>query len=211
MSDIKHFRTDYGKQELNRKNLPTNPIVLFKRWLADAMASVPKDANAFVLSSVALDGSPHSRVLLLREVLEGGFIFFTNYNSQKGQEMDANPAVSMNLFWPELERQVRINGVVEKVSAEKSDVYFASRPYESKVGAWASEQSSAIDSRMTLEERYVLFSEKYTEEVPRPSHWGGYLIKPTTMEFWQGRSSRLHDRFRFTLADEQWTVDRLAP
>lgn len=211
MSDIKDFRTDYGKQELNRKDLPDNPITLFERWLAEAMDTIAKDANAFTLSTVDAKGAPSARVVLLKEVRSEGFTFFSNYKSQKGQEMEANKQVSMNFFWPEIERQVRVQGVVEKVSEAESDAYFKARPYKSQVGAWASEQSTAINNRAEIVKRFALLAAKYLTAVPRPPHWGGYLIKPTTIEFWQGRSSRLHDRFSFTLTDGEWTVKRLAP
>ena len=211
MSDIKDYRTDYGKQELNRKDLPENPIQLFNAWLHEAMDTIEKDANAFTLSTVDTNTFPSTRVLLLKEVSDEGFVFFTNYNSHKGQEMEVNPKVGLNFFWPALERQVRIQGMVEKVSEVESDAYFQSRPYKSRVGAWASEQSSSLESRAILEERYLQFSKKYPEHVPRPPHWGGYLVKPQNIEFWQGRSSRLHDRFFFHLTKGKWIADRLAP
>lgn len=211
MSDIKDFRTDYGKQELNSNDLPANPIALFESWLSEAMETISKDANAFTLSTVSAEGIPSARVVLLKEVCSDGFTFFTNYESQKGREIKENKHVAMNFFWPALERQVRIQGVVEKVSATDSDAYFATRPYKSQVGAWASAQSRVISSRSEIVKRFALLAAKYLTSVPRPSHWGGYLIKPTIIEFWQGRSSRLHDRFRFTFTEEKWTVERLAP
>ena len=211
MSDIKDYRTDYGKEELNRKDLPENPIQLFEAWMQEAMYSVEKDANAFTLSTVDANSFPSTRVLLLKEVSDDGFMFFTNYNSHKGQEMEVNPKVALNFFWAALERQVRIQGMVEKVSEAESDTYFQSRPYKSRVGAWASEQSSSLESRASLEERYLQFSKKYPEHVPRPPHWGGYLVKPQKIEFWQGRSNRLHDRFSFRFVEDKWIVDRLAP
>ena len=211
MSDIKDYRTDYGKQELNRKDLPENPIQLFDAWLQEAMDTIEKDANTFTLSTIDANSFPSTRVLLLKEVTDEGFMFFTNYNSHKGKELEVNPKVALNFFWPSLERQVRIQGVVEKVSKAVSDAYFESRPYKSRVGAWASEQSSTLESRAYLEERYLHFSKKYTEYVPRPPHWGGYLVKPQKIEFWQGRSSRLHDRFSFDFSKGKWTANRLAP
>lgn len=211
MSDIKDYRSDYGKQTLNRKDLPQNPIDLFQSWLQEAMDTIEKDANAFTLSTVATNRFPNSRVVLLKEVREEGFVFFTNYNSQKGQEIDQNPQVSLNFFWPTLERQVRVQGIVEKVSEKESDAYFVTRPYKSKVGAWASEQSNVISSRNTVVKRFAYFTSKYLSIVPRPPHWGGYLVKPQKIEFWQGRNSRLHDRFAFQLNDSVWTAYRLAP
>ena len=211
MSDIKDYRTDYGNQELNRNDLTENPIQLFNIWLQKAMDTIKKDANAFTLSTLDTNAFPSTRVLLLKEVSDEGFVFFTNYNSNKGQQMELNPKVGLNFFWPSLERQVRIQGVVEKVSDIVSESYFQSRPYKSQIGAWASEQSSRLESRERLEERFYYFSKKYPQEVPRPKHWGGYIAKPQKIEFWQGRASRLHDRFTFTLDEGQWTVDRLYP
>lgn len=211
MSDIKDYRIDYGNQQLNRKDLPENPIQLFNNWLEEAMDNVVKDPNAFTLSTSDKNNFPNSRVLLLREVTDDGFIFFSNYNSQKAQEMESNIKVALNFFWPTLERQIRIQGVVGKTSDIISDNYFRSRPHKSQIGAWASEQSSILDSRVSLEQRYVHFSKKYPENVLRPPHWGGYLVKPKKIEFWQGRPSRLHDRFSFHLSKGKWTAHRLAP
>ena len=211
MSDIKDYRTDYGKQELNRKDLTKNPIQLFNSWLQEAMDNIKKDANAFTLSTVDINAFPSTRVLLLKEVSDEGLVFFTNYNSNKGQEMEVNPKVGLNFFWRSLERQVRVQGIVNKVSDVVSDSYFQSRPYKSQIGAWASEQSSSLESRSIIEERFHHFSNKYPQEVPRPQHWGGYIVKPQKIEFWQGRPSRLHDRFIFTLNEGEWTVDRLSP
>lgn len=211
MTDIKDHRTDYGKHELNRKDLPDNPFKLFDSWLNEAMHTIKADANAFTLSTVDANAFPSSRVLLLKEANDKGFIFFTNYKSHKGQDLEANPKVALNFFWRTLERQIRIQGVVEKISEAESDAYFQSRPYKSRLGAWASEQSSILKSRSTLEERYLLFSKKYPNNVPRPTHWGGFLVKPQKIEFWQGRSSRLHDRFHYIFSEGEWTVKRLAP
>lgn len=211
MSDIKNYRTDYEKHVLNRKDLHENPIQLFDAWLQDAMNTIEKDANAFTLSTIDVNSFPSSRVLLLKEVSNDGFVFFTNYNSHKGKEMEVNPKVALNFFWPSLERQVRIQGEVKKLTKDESDAYFKSRPYKSQIAAWASEQSSVLKSRSSLEERYSLFSKKYPDHVPRPTHWGGFLVKPQKIEFWQGRSSRLHDRFCFIYSEGKWTARRLAP
>lgn len=211
MSDIKNYRTDYEKHVLNRKDLYENPIQLFDVWLQEAINTIDKDANAFTLSTIDVNSFPSSRVLLLKEVSNDGFVFFTNYNSHKGQEMEVNPKVALNFFWPTLEKQVRIQAEVKKISNKESDAYFQSRPYKSKIAAWASEQSSILKSRSTLEDRYLLFSKKYPDHVPRPKHWGGFLAKPQKIEFWQGRSSRLHDRFCFVLSEGKWTAERLAP
>lgn len=211
MSDIKDYRTDYGKQELNRKDLPENPIQLFNAWLQEAMDTIEKDANAFTLSTVDANDFPSTRILLLKEVSDNGFVFYTNYNSQKGRQMQLNSKVALNFFWPSLERQVRVQGLVKKVSDVVSDSYFQSRPYKSQIGAWASEQSSSLESRACLEEQFHHFSKKYPQKVPRPQHWGGYIVKPKNIEFWQGRASRLHDRFTFTLHQGKWKVHRLFP
>ena len=211
MSDIRDYRTDYLKKELNSTDLPENPVELFDAWLQEAMETVEKDPNAFTLSTYDKNSFPNSRVLLLREVTNDGFIFFTNYNSKKGQEMELNSKVALNFFWPSLERQIRIQGIVEKASEVISDTYFQSRPYKSQIGAWSSNQSNIIDSRLRLEERFLQFSNKYPVKVPRPKHWGGYIVKPKNIEFWQGRASRLHDRFFFSNDGGKWKVDRLAP
>ena len=211
MSDIKNYRTDYEKQVLNRDDLHDNPIQLFDVWLQEAMDTIDKDANAFTLSTVDVNSFPSSRVLLLKGVSNDGFVFFTNYKSHKGQDMEVNPKVALNFYWPSLERQVRIQGEVKKVSNEESDAYFQSRPYKSQIAAWASEQSSILESRSSLEERNSLFSKKYPDNVPRPTYWGGFLVKPQKIEFWQGRSSRLHDRFYFIFSEGKWTAKRLAP
>ena len=211
MSDIKNYRIDYNNQKLKRGDLPENPIQLFDDWMQKAMDSIEKDPNAFTLSTIGKNTFPNSRILLLREVSDNGFVFYTNYNSQKGREMQLNSKVALNFFWPSLERQVRVQGLVKKVSDVVSDSYFQSRPYKSQIGAWASEQSSSLESRACLEEQFQHFSKKYPQKVPRPQHWGGYIVKPQNIEFWQGRASRLHDRFTFTLHQGKWKIDRLFP
>jgi pyridoxamine 5'-phosphate oxidase len=210
MKSIKNIRTDYVKNELNFDDLTVHPFDLFKSWMTDALEHV-SEPNAFVLSTVNVEGKPSSRVLLLRDLDDKGFNFFTNYNSQKSQDIESNPHVCMNFFWYESERQVRVSGRIEKLSSEASEDYFSSRPYESKIGAWSSPQSSVIDSREVLNKNVKDFSSQYTEDVPRPPHWGGYCIVPDKIEFWQGRSSRLHDRFVYSLEGEEWKIVRLAP
>jgi pyridoxamine 5'-phosphate oxidase len=210
MKSIKNIRTDYVKNELNFDDLTVHPFDLFKSWMTDALEHV-SEPNAFVLSTVNAEGKPSSRVLLLRDLDDKGFNFFTNYNSQKSQDIESNPHVCMNFFWYESERQVRVSGRIEKLSSEASEDYFSSRPYESKIGAWSSPQSSVIDSREVLNKNVKDFSSQYTEDVPRPPHWGGYCIVPDKIEFWQGRSSRLHDRFVYSLEGEEWKIVRLAP
>ena len=210
MKSIKNLRTDYLKSELNVEDLSEEPITLFKKWLSQAI-SYSNDANAFVLSTVNSYGLPSSRVLLLRDVTEKGFSFFTNYSSRKSQEIEVNPNVCMNFFWPEMERQVRINGSINRLSEKESDDYFNSRPYESKIGAWSSPQSQLIKSREVLEKKIKEIKKKYPNEVPRPENWGGYFIIPNEIEFWQGRASRLHDRFLYKKEGKSWMINRLAP
>ena len=210
MKSIKDLRTDYQKSELNVKDLTEEPITLFQQWLSQAIA-YSNDANAFVLSTVNSNGVPSSRVLLLRDVTKKGFSFFTNYSSRKSQEIEVNPNVCMNFFWPEMERQVRINGSIIRLSEQESDDYFSSRPYESRIGAWCSPQSQVIESREILENKIQELKKKYPNEVPRPENWGGYTIVPNEIEFWQGRASRLHDRFLYNKEGENWTINRLAP
>ncbi len=210
MKNIKDLRTDYKKSELNVKDLTEEPITLFQQWLSEAI-TYSNDGNAFVLSTVNSEGVPSSRVLLLRGASEKGLSFFTNYSSRKSQEIKLNPNVCMNFFWPEMERQVRINGSISRLSEQESDYYFISRPYESRIGAWSSPQSQVIESREVLENKIQEFKKKYPNEVPRPENWGGYNIVPYEIEFWQGRVSRLHDRFLYNKKGENWTINRLAP
>ena len=210
MKSIKNIRTDYVKNELNFDDLTVHPFDLFKSWMTDALEQI-SEPNAFVLSTVNTKGKPSSRVLLLRDLDDKGFNFFTNYNSQKSQDIESNPYVCMNFFWYESERQVRVSGRIEKLPSESSEDYFNSRPYESKIGACSSPQSSVIESREVLNKNVKDFSSQYTEDVPFPPHWGGYCIVPDKIEFWQGRSSRLHDRFVYSLEGEEWKIVRLAP
>ena len=210
MKSIKDLRTDYQKSELNVNDLTEEPITLFQQWLSQAI-TYSNDANAFVLSTVNSNGVPSSRVLLLRDATEKGFSFFTNYSSRKSQEIEVNPNVCMNFFWPEMERQVRINGSISRLSEQESDDYFNSRPYESRIGAWCSPQSQVIESREVLLNKIQELKKKYPNEVPRPENWGGYTIVPNEIEFWQGRASRLHDRFLYNKEGENWTINRLAP
>ena len=210
MKSIKDLRTDYQKSELNVKDLTEEPITLFQQWLTQAI-TYSNDANAFVLSTVNSNGVPSSRVLLLRDATKKGFSFFTNYSSRKSQEIEVNPNVCMNFFWPEMERQVRINGSISRLSEQESDDYFNSRPYESRIGAWCSPQSQVIESRQVLENKIQELKKKYPNEVPRPENWGGYTIVPNEIEFWQGRASRLHDRFLYNKEGKNWTINRLAP
>ena len=210
MKNIKDLRIDYRKSELDIQDLSDEPILLFQKWLSEVVI-LSIDANAFVLSTVNPEGIPSSRVLLLKDVSENGFSFFTNYSSRKSKEIENNPNVCMNFFWKNFERQVRVTGIISKLSDQESEEYFNSRPYESRIGAWCSPQSKVIESRDVLENKFEELKKKYPNEVPRPQNWGGYTISPTQIEFWQGRASRLHDRFLYSKEGENWRIERLAP
>lgn len=209
--NVESVRREFNFGSLDLSDVPHNPIEIMEQWLADAIAKQEKDPNAFVLSTVK-DGMPDSRVVLLRDFTENGLTFFTNYQSKKGSDMLENQLAAVNFYWIDLDRQVRIQGKVTKVDAKVSDDYFNSRPRSSQIGAWASNQSTVIASRGTIEERVAELEKKYEgQAVPRPEHWGGYLITPINYEFWQGRASRLHDRLAFHFENNAWTVNRLAP
>jgi len=211
--DISSIRKDYQLASLDEASTAANPIDQFEHWWEDAIQSNIDEVNAFVLSTVNSNGIPASRVVLLKGFTPDGFVFFTNYESNKGKEIAANPNVAINFFWKELERQVRITGTIKKVSTEESEQYFHSRPIGSQVGAWTSPQSKVIPNRAYLEDLMALNLEKYKEgNVPLPTHWGGYIVHPTSIEFWQGRSSRLHDRLQYSLNENRsWDKVRLAP
>ena len=209
--DLHNIRQDYSKQELSPEQCASNPITQFEMWLQDAMHAQVPEPTAMNVASVDVDGRPSSRVVLLKEVNAEGFVFFSNYHSRKVQALAANPFAALNFFWAELERQVRVEGKVFRLPEKLSDEYFASRPYTSRVGAWASEQSHVIESKSVLLARAAMFTTKHPLNVPRPPHWGGYLVQPDCVEFWQGRPSRLHDRVRYRLVDGAWIRERLAP
>ena len=197
--------------ELTEETAGDDPLSFFAKWFAEAQTADADEVNAMTLATVDADNKPHARIVLLKEISDKGFVFFTNYNSAKGQELASNPFASALFFWKELERQVRIEGITEKIDADESNEYFFSRPHGSRIGAWASPQSRIISSREVLDENYQLYEDKYKEEVPRPPHWGGYRIIPHRIEFWQGRSSRMHDRILFVYEGGQWRKFRLAP
>ena len=212
MNDIATIRKEYSKASLNEATISKNPIQQFDIWFKEAVTAQVPEPTAMNLATVN-GGRPASRIVLLKGVENGMFVFYTNYQSRKGKELDENPACSLTFFWPELERQVRIEGVAARVDAKRSDEYFQSRPRGSQVGAWASPQSSVIKERALLEERAKQIGEKFKgqEKLPRPHQWGGYEIDPILIEFWQGRPSRLHDRILFTKDGDGWKVNRLAP
>ena len=211
--DIGDIRNEYTKSGLNREDLNDNPLLQFEKWFEQARTAELKEVNAMSLATVTDDGMPQVRTVLLKSFDERGFVFFTNYQSSKAKELNANPKASILFPWLDLERQVRISGDVEKISAAESFKYFTSRPRGSQLGAWISEQSQVISNRSVLKTLLNQVKEKFKEgEIPLPDAWGGYRIKPQQFEFWQGRASRLHDRFRFRKAGEgEWQVERLAP
>jgi len=215
MEDLKNYinklRVDFKKGSLDEKDVDANPINQFHVWFDQAVDSKVNEPNAFMLATVGADSKPAARVLLLRNFNEDGFVFYTNYHSRKGIQSEENPNAAMSFFWPELERQVRIEGFLIKQSPEESDEYFNTRPRSSKVGAWVSPQSHVIKDRKELDERFEKLDKQFGEEVPRPPYWGGYVLKPLTIEFWQGRESRLHDRILFSLHENKWKIERLAP
>lgn len=209
--DLHGIREDYSKRQLSEEDCAADPLVQFEQWLNEAITAQVNEPTAVNVAAVGTDGRPNSRMVLLKEVNPRGFVFFTNYQSRKGQSLAAHPFVALTFFWPELERQVRVEGRVEKLDAAASDEYFASRPYTSRIGAWASEQSSVIADKSVLVKRAAAIGLKHPLNVPRPPHWGGYIVIPDLVEFWQGRPSRLHDRIRYRLSDGLWLRERLAP
>ncbi len=213
MKDLSDYRKSYEKSELLENTIPDDAIQLFHNWFYEAEEQENGEVNAMTVSSIGLDGFPKSRVVLLKKFNEEGFIFYTNYNSEKGKAILQHPNVCISFFWPILERQVIIKGIAEKTTAQVSDTYFDSRPEGSKLGAIVSNQSEVIPSRTFLDEKLKnLETEVSGSEIKRPENWGGFLVKPIEVEFWQGRANRLHDRIRYTLAaDFSWKIDRLSP
>ena len=212
MDPIADIRKEYKLQTLLEEDVAKEPIAQFTKWWNEATASHIDEVNAMTVATVDADNRPSARIVLLKGYDANGFVFFTNYHSTKGKEMEHNSNVALLFFWKELERQVRIEGTVSKVSAAASDEYFASRPAGSKIGAWASPQSTMIRSREVIEENVLELEKTFADKaISRPPHWGGYVVKPERIEFWQGRPSRLHDRIQYELQDGAWIINRLAP
>jgi pyridoxamine 5'-phosphate oxidase len=209
---VADLRREYALARLDEKDVSRDPIAEFARWFAEAQAAEVEEPNAMVLATATPDGSPSARVVLLKGFDERGFVFFTDYRSRKGAELEANPRAALVLHWSELERQVRITGDVTRTSAEESEAYYRSRPLGSRLGAWVSHQSQAIPSRDVLEEGLREVEGRFAGgDVPLPPYWGGYRVKPGTIEFWQGRPNRLHDRIRYEREGDRWKIERLAP
>jgi pyridoxamine 5'-phosphate oxidase len=213
MSSVADLRKDYILESLSEKDVKSHPITQFSAWWQEALNAEIDEINAMTLATASPDGVPSARIVLLKGFDEEGFVFFTNYNSHKGRDLVENPRACLVFFWKELERQIRITGLVQKTSAGESDEYFNSRPAGSRIGAWVSPQSEVINNRQWLEENEKKYSELFdVHPLARPPHWGGYRVQPVTIEFWQGRPSRLHDRILYSLAENgSWKIERLAP
>ena len=212
--DLSDYRKSYEKEELLESSCPENPMELFQKWFINADESeVVEETNAMTIATMSTDGYPKSRVVLLKKYTWEGFIFYTNYTSEKGKAIQENNNVCLSFFWPKLEQQIIIKGKAEKVAENISDGYFDSRPDGSKLGAWASNQSSVVSSRQELDSKLKQLENEFNnKEIPRPKHWGGYIVKPVSIEFWQGRPNRMHDRIRYSLQEDfSWKLERLAP
>lgn len=213
---LKELRWDYHAGTLRRKDLAADPISLFGEWFDDAVELGLREPNAMTVSTLGEDGSPTSRTVLMKDYADGGITFFTNYESRKGRELARHPRAALLFFWRELERQVQFRGTVERVGEAESDAYFQSRPYDSRIGAWASKQSESIPNREWLDDRVSEFEAKFPKTdqadcVPRPPFWGGYRLIPETVEFWQGQPARKHDRFVYRREGESWAIERWSP
>lgn len=210
--DVSQIRQEYTKRKLSKISVKKNAFEQFDLWLEEAITSSCHEPTAMIVSTVSPQNTPASRVVLLKGVDDGSFVFYTNYSSRKGTHLSGNASIAALFFWPELERQVNIEGRVEKCTTQQSDAYFNSRPWKSRIGAIVSPQSKIIASRTVIKKAFVLEAAKHLgETVPRPEHWGGYRLVPERIEFWQGRPSRLHDRILYTRAGDAWNIDRLAP
>lgn len=211
-SPIEDIRKNYKKGTLNEKDVASDPVTQFRKWWDEAIKSNIDEVNAMTIATTTTDGKPSARMVLLKYIHDDGFVFYTNYYSRKGKEISSNPVVALVFFWKELERQVRIEGRAEKVSAAESDEYFNSRPEESRIGAWTSHQSTIVPSREYLNEEEQAIRKKFEgTPIPRPPFWGGFIVKPERIEFWQGRPGRLHDRIVYCKKDAAWEIKRLAP
>src|SRR5688500_15942251 len=209
---IADLRREYALARLDERDAAPDPIAMFSRWFAEARAAEVVEPNAMTLATASADGAPDARMVLLKGVDDGGFVFFTDYRSRKARDLDANARAALVFHWVELERQVRIAGTAARVSREETDAYFRTRPLGSRLGAWASEQSSVIADRAVLDARLRELEARFPDgEVPVPAHWGGYRVAPVSVEFWQGRASRLHDRIRYARRDGAWRIERLSP
>jgi len=216
LEEIKNYmnqvRRDFAERPLTEGSVDNNPFKQYAVWFEEAVNSKILDPYAMCLSTVGLNGQPSSRIVYMRDILDDGFVFYTNYLSQKGKELLSTPKAALNLHWAELDRQIRIEGDVIKVSEEVSDKYFAARPKKSQIGAWASAQSDVLTTREELEQHVLKYTARFKDiEVDRPKHWGGYVLKPTKIEFWQGRASRLHDRIVYNKEGAEWKLRRLSP
>lgn len=211
--EIANLRQEYAAQVLLEKDIAPHPITQFKTWWQQVLNSKITEPNAMTLATASADGVPAARIVLLKDFDNNGFVFYTNYQSYKGMQLEENPKACLVFFWKELERQVRVVGLVSKVASEESDAYFHSRPEGSQLGAWTSPQSQVIENREWLDLKYQeVVKQRGGKTIERPSHWGGYVVKPVIMEFWQGRPSRLHDRIQYTLQENgDWKIERLAP
>jgi pyridoxamine 5'-phosphate oxidase len=210
-TDLADLRRDYMLASLDESDVDATPLGQFDKWFKEALNAQLPGANAMTLATCDAEARPSARIVLIKSYDERGFVFFTNYDSHKGQDLTANNRAALLFFWPELERQIRIQGRVEKVSAALSDDYYRSRPLPSRIGAWASPQSQVLPSRTALDARVSAFEAEYGENPPRPAYWGGYRVVPQVVEFWQGRRDRLHDRILYRLNNTKWTIERLAP
>lgn len=210
---LENEREEYRRTGLNERNCETNPIVQFERWMKEAQSAHLKEPNAMTLATATRDGRPSGRVVLLKEVSDTGFVFYTNYTSRKARELETNPFAALTFYWPELERQVRVEGSVRRVPSPQSEAYFRSRPRGSRLGAWASRQSEVVGSREELDSQLRQVEAQYAEdEVPTPEFWGGYCVRPESVEFWQGRPNRMHDRLQYRRRGENgWILERLSP
>jgi pyridoxamine 5'-phosphate oxidase len=208
---LQDLRESYDQEPLRRSHLSTDPVVQFQKWMQNAIDAKVYDPNACSLATVDQAGRPVARAVLLKGLEQGKFVFYSNYNSRKASHLEGNPNVSMHFPWFSMQRQVTVLGEVTKVADSLAEEYFQSRPYLSRIGAWASEQSQPLDSRESLEKSFLEAKQKYGDSPPRPPHWGGYYLHPRSIEFWQGGPNRLHDRFLYQYSQEQWTITRLNP